>query len=81
MKKVLEEILEDGAIIAEGEDEGKFFKLNIGSGFTDEQRLQYWEKKNDLIGQVVEVRADSISKSQDGSHWSLRFQDLKHLGF
>ena len=34
-----------GAIIAEGEDEGKFFKLNIGSGFTDEQRLQYWEKK------------------------------------
>ena len=66
-----------GAIIAEGEDEGKFFKLNIGSGFTDEQRLQYWEKKNDLIGQVVEVRADSISKSQDGSHWSLRFPRFK----
>ena len=66
-----------GAIIAEGEDEGKFFKLNIGSGFTDEQRLQYWEEKNDLIGQVVEVRADSISKGQDGSHWSLRFPRFK----
>ena len=66
-----------GAIIAEGEDEGKFFKLNIGSGFTDEQRSQYWEEKNDLIGQVVEVRADSISKGQDGSYWSLRFPRFK----
>ena len=34
-----------GAIIAEGEDEGKFFKINVGSGFTDEQRLQYWGEK------------------------------------
>ena len=57
-----------GAIIAEGEDEGKFFKINIGSGFTDEQRLQYWGEKKDLIGQIVEVRADSISKGQDGSY-------------
>ena len=56
-----------GAIIAEGEDEGKFFKINVGSGFTDEQRLQYWGEKKNLIGQIVEVRADSISKSEDGS--------------
>ena len=66
-----------GAIIAEGEDEGKFFKINVGSGFTDEQRLQYWGGKKDLIGQIVEVRADSISKSQDGSYWSLRFPRFK----
>ena len=30
-----------GAIIAEGNDNGKFFKLNIGSGFTDKQRNEY----------------------------------------
>ena len=66
-----------GAIIAEGEDDGKFFKLNIGSGFTDEQRLEYWQKRDSLIGQVIEVRADSISKGQDGSHWSLRFPRFK----
>ena len=66
-----------GAIIAEGEDEGKFFKINVGSGFTDEQRLQYWGEKKNLIGQIVEVRADSISKSQDGSYWSLRFPRFK----
>ena len=66
-----------GAVIAEGEDDGKFFKLNIGSGFTDEQRLNYWKKKENLIGQIIEVRADSISKSQDGSYWSLRFPRFK----
>ena len=30
-----------GAIIAEGEDMGKFFKLNIGSGFSDKQRSEF----------------------------------------
>ncbi len=66
-----------GAIIAEGEDNGKFFKLNIGSGFTDLQRKDFWNNKEKLIGQIVEVRADSISKSQDGDSWSLRFPRFK----
>ena len=66
-----------GAIIAEGEDNGKFFKLNIGSGFTDSQRENFWKNKENLIGQIVEVRADSISKSQDGDFWSLRFPRFK----
>ena len=66
-----------GAIIAEGEDNGKFFKLNIGSGFTDSQRQNFWNNKEKLIGQIVEVRADSVSKSQDGDSWSLRFPRFK----
>ena len=33
-----------GAFIAEGFDEGKFFRLNIGSGFTDEQREVFWKE-------------------------------------
>jgi len=66
-----------GAIIAEGTDNGKFFKLNIGSGFSDEQRESFWEDKHKLIGQIVEIKADSISKSQDGEYWSLRFPRFK----
>ncbi len=66
-----------GAIIAEGEDNGKFFKLNIGSGFTDLQRQNFWNNKEKLVGRIVEVRADSISKSQDGDYWSLRFPRFK----
>ena len=34
-----------GAIIAEGNDEGKNFKTNVGSGFTDLQRKEFWNKK------------------------------------
>ena len=66
-----------GAIIAEGEDMGKFFKLNIGSGFSDKQRSEFWLSRDKLIGQIIEVRADSISKSQDGDKWSLRFPRFK----
>ena len=66
-----------GAIIAEGIDNGKFFKLNIGSGFSDKQRESFWKDKHKLIGQIVEIKADSISKSQDGEYWSLRFPRFK----
>ena len=66
-----------GAIIAEGIDNGKFFRLNIGSGFSDEQRESFWKNKHKLIGQIVEIKADSISKSQDGEYWSLRFPRFK----
>ena len=66
-----------GAIIAEGIDEDKNFKTNVGSGFTDLQRKEFWEYKDKLIGQIIEIRADSISKSQDGENWSLRFPRFK----
>ncbi len=66
-----------GAIIAEGSENGKFFKLNIGSGFSDEQRETFWKDKDKIIGCIVEVKADSISKSQDGDFWSLRFPRFK----
>ena len=66
-----------GAIIAEGVDNDKFFKLNVGSGFSDEQRESFWKDKHKLIGQIVEIKADSISKSQDGKYWSLRFPRFK----
>ena len=66
-----------GAILAEGEDGGKFFKLSVGSGFTDKQREEFWQFKEKLIGKIIEVRADSISKSQDGEYWSLRFPRFK----
>ena len=66
-----------GAVIAEGKDEEKNFKTNVGSGFTDLQRKEFWQEKENLIGQIIEIRADSISKSQDGSYWSLRFPRFK----
>lgn len=72
-----------GAIVCEGIDDGKRIVVNCGSGFTDEQRAEFWEAKDSLIGQVVEVRADAATRSQDSEDtWSLRFpRFLRFRGF
>ena len=66
-----------GAFSVEGEDDGKFFSLSVGSGLTDEQRDMYWADKDKLIGRLIEVRADAITKSIEGEHFSLRFPRFK----
>jgi DNA ligase-1 len=72
-----------GALICEGEDDGKKIVVNVGSGLTDKQRAEFWEAKDTLIGQVVEVRADAATRSQDSEDtWSLRFpRFLRFRGF
>jgi DNA ligase-1 len=72
-----------GALICEGEDDGKLIKVNVGSGFTDNDRDAYWQSRQDVIGHTVEVRADAATKSQDSEGtWSLRFpRFLKFRGF
>jgi len=68
-----------GALVCEGVEDGKLIKVNVGSGFTDEDRDEFWSCKVD--GQVVEVRADAITQNQDGSY-SLRFpRFLRFRGF
>ena len=67
-----------GALVVEGEDDGKFFRLNVGSGLTDENREQIWANQSAVIGQLVEVRADAATQSQDSDDvWSLRFPRFK----
>ena len=72
-----------GAFICEGEDDGKKIRVNVGSGFTDTDRDEYWTAKDTIIGQVVEVRADATTRSQDSEDvWSLRFpRFLRFRGF
>jgi DNA ligase-1 len=72
-----------GAIICEGVDDGKTIAVNVGSGFTDDQRTEFWSDKDDLVGQIVEIRADAATISQDSeSTWSLRFpRFLRFRGF
>lgn len=63
-----------GALICEGKDEDKFIRVNVGSGLSDEQRADMWLNKEGVIGQVVEIRADCITKNQDSDEiYSLRF--------
>jgi DNA ligase-1 len=61
-----------GAIICEGEDNGRRIMVNVGSGLSDSDRDQYWAARDDLLGRVIEVQADAVTQNQDGSY-SLRF--------
>ena len=65
-----------GALVCEGVDDGKDIVVNCGSGFSDNMRECFWEARKDLIGNIVEVRADAITQNQD-STYSLRFPRFK----
>jgi DNA ligase-1 len=72
-----------GALVCEGEDDGKQIVVNVGSGFSDDQRTEFWNYKDTMIGQVVEIRADAATLNQDSSTvYSLRFpRFLRFRGF
>ena len=61
-----------GAFICEGVDDGRDIRVNVGSGLTDDNRIDYWANRNIIIGDIVEVAADAVTQNQDGTY-SLRF--------
>ena len=65
-----------GAFVCEGLDDGRNIKVNVGSGFSDSDRDNFWNDRSTLIGNIVEVRADAITQNQDGTY-SLRFPRFK----
>jgi DNA ligase-1 len=70
-----------GAIICEGEDDGRRIRVNVGSGFSDANRVDYWVDRTEIIGHMAEVRADAVTQNQDGTY-SLRFpRFLRFRGF
>ncbi len=70
-----------GAFVCEGEDDGKSIRVNVGSGFSDNNRDDFWNARQEVVGKIVEVRADAVTQNQDGSY-SLRFpRFIRFRGF
>lgn len=65
-----------GALVCEGVDDGKSIRVNVGSGFTDAQRDDYWRNSASVIGQTAVVICDAITQNQNGTY-SLRFPRFK----
>lgn len=65
-----------GALVCEGTDDGTFIQVKVGSGLTDQLRQDTWDNKDEVIGQLVEIRADAVTQNQDGT-FSLRFPRFK----
>lgn len=65
-----------GAIVCSGIDDGRNIRVNVGSGFSDSDRVNIWASRNSIPGDIVEVRADAVTQNQDGTY-SLRFPRFK----
>ena len=65
-----------GAILFEGEDDGKTITVSVGGGWTDADRDDIWKYRDEVPGQIGEVRADAVTQNQDGTY-SMRFPRFK----
>lgn len=70
-----------GAFICAGQDDGKDICVNVGSGFSDDDRSSFWHNRSDIVGHLVEIRADAVTQNQNQTY-SLRFpRFLRFRGF
>lgn len=47
--------------------------VNVGSGFTDEERKNFWKNREDIIGRVIEVKYKEITTDKKTGLESLQF--------
>lgn len=63
-----------GALVCEGVDDDKLIKTNVGGGFTDDQRIEFWHNQDAVLNHLVEVKADCLTlNANETDIWSLRF--------
>jgi DNA ligase-1 len=69
-----------GNIVCTGTDDtGKILEVDVGGGFSDIERSDFWDNKEKYIDFMVEIRADAITKAQNSETYSLRFPRYKGL--
>lgn len=70
-----------GAILFRGIEHDKLITVSVGGGYSDSQRDEFWAYRDDIPGNIGEIRADKITQNQDGTY-SLRFSRfLRFRGF
>jgi DNA ligase-1 len=67
-----------GAIIYEGVDNERNIRVNVGTGYSDSDRDEFWAARDQLLGVIGEIEADAVTQNQDGSY-SLRFPRHKRF--
>jgi len=62
-----------GALVCEGEHDGKKVRVEVGSGFSDDQRNGIWSGYIRAMKRTAEIRFQEMSLAQGSDTWSLRF--------
>ena len=65
-------------MLAQAWIEHKGYKVAVGSGWNQEQRIRYEANPNELIGKTITVQYFEETKNQEGGI-SLRFPTVKHV--
>ena len=63
-------------------NDGNMYECRVGTGLSDEQRTQWADNPDRIVGKIVEVAYFSISqdaKTRGGKQYSLRFPRLKRV--
>ena len=62
-----------GGLVCRGVDQGKLVEVTVGGGYSEELREEIWSNRDKVLGRIVEIKGDVLTKSQDSDVWSLRF--------
>ncbi len=63
-----------GGLICRGTDQGKLVEVTCGGGYSEELRDEIWNNQATVLGRIVEIKGDALTKAQDSENvWSLRF--------
>ncbi len=57
--------------------DGKFVHTKIGSGFSLEDREEFWSKRSELIGKNVEIQGFELTTNDNSDSYSIRFPVFK----
>lgn len=60
-----------GGLVLESSD--GYIKTSCGSGFSDDQRVHYWQNKNDIVGKVVEIEYEQVTQNDKTKQHSVSF--------
>lgn len=58
-------------------------KVNVGSGYTDDERIELWNKRDELIGRVLQVKFKEETKDKKTGLISIQFpiyQCIREIG-
>lgn len=66
-----------GGIIVEFIYEGNIYRCECGSGFSDVERIEYWNNHKKILNKIATIQYFEISKNDDGGY-GLRFPVWTH---
>ena len=53
--------------------DNNIYTCKVGSGFTQEERIKYWDNKNLLLDKIVTINYFEVTSNQVNEGYSLRF--------